>query len=323
MAKVLCALKAFEALPDTLPTAGAVAAEFLGRFDPQLAEAGCAVEVYRLQRLSAEERLYAEDQLLCSIPSWHFDMDSLDQLHGELEDSKAALAELELRHERAAAALATLSAAGAPDAALAEATAAADAAAAQSSVCACAEGASAHLATSPSPLGSPGGTSRRNAAAPDGNTREVRMLLQQLVERDAQLAEEKQTQQKLRADLLALREQSQHLMQLVVSVDNGKRPALAQSQGPATLRSPGPVGDVGPGSRSRAGTCTTPQTVRSSPSNGRAVASTRPGTRPRSVQPRGCRGDSGNSVGHHSAGPPSLRHRRFGIVEGAAPLPAA
>ncbi|CAE8586587.1 unnamed protein product, partial [Polarella glacialis] len=49
----------------------------------------------------------------------------------------------------------------------------------------------------------------------------VQLLRQQLAERDVQLAEERDTIQKLRADLIELKERSQQVMQLLVSTDSG------------------------------------------------------------------------------------------------------
>ncbi|CAE7825141.1 PRMT5 [Symbiodinium sp. CCMP2592] len=59
----------------------------------------------------------------------------------------------------------------------------------------------------------------------------VQQMRQHLAQRDAQIAVEKQTQQKLRADLLAIREQSEHLMQLVLEeAVNGSRHSATASQ---------------------------------------------------------------------------------------------
>jgi len=337
MPTVFCGLLAFEATPD-VPTSSAIASEFIARCDPALGDG--PVEVYRLQKLSASELLHPGDQIAC-LPAWHWDMDSLDRLSGELEDTKAQLDELQLRHERAASTLATLSAAGAPGAALAEAAAAADAARPTVSIGSetiedlsldsqPVQSKATAMQASVQPASPGGSTARRGRGASmsaDNSAREVQLLRQQLAERDAQLAEEKQTQQKLRADLIELRHQSHHLMQLVCSgsgpVESGKRPALVAGQAAQRANTAGSPS----AGRSRAAGSSTPQTVRSSPGasygrNGGHAGGMRPGTRPRSVQPRSG-GSPGTSAGHHSAGPPSLRHRRLGVGDHAGMAPAA
>eukprot|EP00440_Ansanella_granifera_P027103 gb/GFBE01029439.1/.p1 GENE.gb/GFBE01029439.1/~~gb/GFBE01029439.1/.p1 ORF type:complete len:340 (+),score=34.25 gb/GFBE01029439.1/:1-1020(+) len=337
MAKVFCALPAFEALPDVLPTPGAVATDFLNRIDPALAEEGCLVEVYRLQRVGRDERLNVGDQLLCRIPDWPFDMDCLNQMQGELEDTKAQLAELSLQFERAAATLAVLGATGAAGAALAQATAASDAAEAPVEVESSSHAGSRQVPLVALSLASSGGAPSPNTGASTSRGRgarcpqppapaaslqscsqEVQSLRRQLAERDAQLAEEKQTQQKLRDDLIALREHAEYFMHLLTPAEAAvaeKRTHAATAAALYGKTLSGHSPDVGPCSRFRAAG-SSPQTVRSSPgscySYGRGGAGhtgVRPGMRPRSVQSRS--GGSGGGKAHHSAGPPSLRHRRL------------
>lgn len=325
MPAVLCGFQAFSALPESLPTCEAVAAEFLARFDPALANAGCSVEVYRLQRLAPADRLSVNDQVLCNIPTWDFDMDSLEKLHAEVEETKAQMAQLELQHERAAAALATLSAAGAPAAALAAAVEATDAATksnlgAASFPCA-AESVVPNEAGDAKLDEVPSGAARhlQGAVGPDSAVQEAHLLRRQLAEKEMQLVEEKQTQQTLRADLLALKEQSQHLMQLVVSIDSGKQRQVpvpgkqANVIAVAVAETPVPTDSVSGRLRSPGGN--SPQVVRSPLVPSQAYnkgMSVRPGTRPRSVQPRSIR-HAGVDLVHHATGPTPLRNRRHAI----------
>eukprot|EP00930_Biecheleria_cincta_P035558 TRINITY_DN24452_c0_g4_i1.p1 TRINITY_DN24452_c0_g4~~TRINITY_DN24452_c0_g4_i1.p1 ORF type:complete len:330 (-),score=65.03 TRINITY_DN24452_c0_g4_i1:99-1088(-) len=321
MPAVFCGLQAFHALPETSRTCRAVAAEFLSRFDPSLANAGCSVEVYRLQRLAPTDRLSVDDQVLCNIPTWGFDMDSLEKLHEEVEDTKVQLSQLQLQHERAAAALATLSAAGAPAAALAAAVEASDAATKSLSVAAPFSCAAENIASGAAKMDmqSCAVPHRHGAFGHDGAMHEVQLLRQQLAEREAQLVEEKVTQQTLRADLLALKDQSQHLMQLVVSIDSGKprQPPVPGKQANmitvALAETPGITDSASGRLRSPGGH--SPQVVRSPLAPSQAynkVVSVRPGTRPRSVQPRSIR-HAGVDLVHHATGPTPLRNRRHAI----------
>jgi len=84
MPSVLCGLGGFDVAGAT--TAGIIAGEFLASLDPALETAGCAVEVYRLQRVAPETLLTAEDAVLCRMPSWHFKLSDLEDMHAELED---------------------------------------------------------------------------------------------------------------------------------------------------------------------------------------------------------------------------------------------
>lgn len=331
MPAVFCGLQAFHALPETLPTCEAVASEFLARFHPALASAGISVEVYRLQRLAPADRLSVDDQVICNIPTWGFDMDSLEKLHEEVEDNKMQLAQLQLQHERAAAALATLSAAGAPAAALAAAVEASDAAN-KSHLAAAPFSSAAENITSnqaeDAEIDVPSGAvrQRHGALGHDGAVQEAQSLRQQLAERDAQLVEEKQTQQTLRADLLALKDQSQHLMQLVVSIDNGKQhqPLAPGKQANvikvALAETPGNTDSVS--GRLRSPSRNSPQVVRSPVAPSQAynkTVSVRPGTRPRSVQPRSIR-HAGVDLVHHAAGPTPLRNRRHAFGGMTSPV---
>ncbi|CAE6924219.1 PRMT5 [Symbiodinium natans] len=174
MAKVSCALRAFEVPPSMLQTSRQVAAEFVSRLDPSLVDIGCGIEVYRLHKLHGDENVSEGDQLLCSLPAWHFDMDALEHMFSELEELRAKHAELGWNFEKAEANLVSYGPAVQSDAT-------------------------------------------------------VQQMRQHLAQRDAQIAVEKQTQQKLRADLLAIREQSEHLMQLVLeeAVGGNSRQATA------------------------------------------------------------------------------------------------
>jgi len=88
MPSVLCGLGCFDVAGPT--TAGVVAGEFLASLDPALETAGCAVEVYRLQRVAPETPLTAEDAVLCRMPSWQFELSDLEDMHAELEDLRNA-----------------------------------------------------------------------------------------------------------------------------------------------------------------------------------------------------------------------------------------
>eukprot|EP00435_Cladocopium_sp_Y103_P018913 s1398_g4.t1 len=183
MARVSCALRAFEVAPSALQSCRPhdVASEFMSRLDPSLAGAGCNIEVYRLQKLREEDQLYEGDELLCRFPTWHFDFTSLEELFQEVEAGHG------------------------------------------------------HVDT----------------------------LRNYLFERDQQLAAEKRKHKKLRGDLLAIREQTEHLQQLVLddaagldrlsSASNSYRGALPlNSPGPGHLGSQGahrPIG--GPRSEPR------------------------------------------------------------------------
>lgn len=118
MPRVLCGLPALEAASAT--TAGGLGNEFIAALDPSLVDAGCAVEVYRLQRLRPDEAVSSGEVVLCQLPTWGFDLAELDSLTGEVEDLRAEREELLQRLERSLEALATLSAAGASTSALVE-----------------------------------------------------------------------------------------------------------------------------------------------------------------------------------------------------------
>jgi len=167
----------------------------------------------------------------------------------------------------------------------------------------------------------PSGSVRQRHGALDhgGAVQEAQSLRQQLAEREAQLVEEKQTQKTLRADLLALKDQSQHLMQLVVSIDNGKQhQPLAPGKHANVIKvalseTPGNTDSVSGRLRSPSGN--SPQGERSPLAPSQAynkTVSVRPGTRPRSVQPRSIR-HAGVDLVHHAAGPTPLRNRRHAI----------
>ncbi|CAE8647119.1 unnamed protein product, partial [Polarella glacialis] len=182
-----------------------------------------------------------------------------------------------------------------------------------------------------SPSASSGGGRRGRPASARTNgqdtSREVQLLRQQLAERDVQLAEERDTIQKLRADLIELKERSQQVMQLLVCTDSGSDlPDLPTERFPkpqeAWNRRLGPGSGQGAASRGPVGSVPvgaggTPRTVRSSPVSwyGRGTGSVglRPGMRPRSVQPHSSGGNGVLAVAvaaaQHSAGPSSIRHR--------------
>eukprot|EP00439_Symbiodinium_sp_Y106_P077569 s602_g16.t1 len=182
MAKVSCALRAFEVPLDMLQTSREVAAEFVSRLDPSLVDIGHGIEVYRLHKLQLDEDVSEGDELLCSLPTWRFDMDALEGMFSELEDSLHTL-ELRAKHSELGRNF---------------------------------ENAAANL------------LSYGPAVHSDATVQQMR---QHLAQRDAQIALEKQTQQKLRADLLAIREQSEHLMQLVLEeAVNGSRHSATASQ---------------------------------------------------------------------------------------------
>lgn len=96
MPSVLCGLDALDVAGAT--TAGVVAGEFLASLDPALEAAGCAVEVYRLQRIAPETMLTAEDAVLCRVPSWHFELSDLEDMHAELEDLRSANETLKVQY---------------------------------------------------------------------------------------------------------------------------------------------------------------------------------------------------------------------------------
>mmetsp|Transcript_135811 Transcript_135811/g.321874 ORF Transcript_135811/g.321874 Transcript_135811/m.321874 type:complete len:224 (+) Transcript_135811:26-697(+) len=189
MARVSCALRAFEVAPEALQSCRSrdVAMEFLSRLDPAIDT--CGVEVYRLHKLHAEDQLHEGDELLCSVPAWNFDFNSLENLFCEVEELRAKQAELEQNFERAVSSLMT--------------------------------------------CGDLIGSAARAESA-------VQRLRRLLAERDQQISLEKQTQQKLRADLLAIREQSEHLMQLVL--EEAAVPSPATRQMPAASAGPRMIG---------------------------------------------------------------------------------
>lgn len=98
MPAVLCGLDCFDA--PMLLTAGAVAREFTAALDPALQAAACTVEVYRLERVALDAPLAAGDSVLCRLPSWHFDLASLEELHQQLEDQRLEHENLSVKHAR-------------------------------------------------------------------------------------------------------------------------------------------------------------------------------------------------------------------------------
>lgn len=203
MARVSCALPAFEVAPSALRACRPhdVASEFMSRLDPSLAGSGCNIEVYRLQKLREEDQLYEGDELLCRFPTWHFDLTSLEELFQEVEDLKSIQAEFQQNYENALSCIAL-----------------------------CGEFV--------------GSISETDDA--------VDTMRNCLLERDKQLAAEKRKHKKLRGDLLAIREQTLHLQQLVLddaagldrlsSASNSHRGALPlNSPGPGHLGSQGVV----------------------------------------------------------------------------------
>lgn len=191
MAKVSCALSAFEVDAGTLKSYRPhnIALEFLSRLDPALADEGCKVEVYRLHKLEEEDPLYEGDQLLCSIPSWNFDLNLLEDMFEEVEELKSKQEELLSNIDRAVSSLMT-----------------------------CGE-----------LIGS------------DAHTDSYVQGLKRLVSvRDAQIAEQKRKESKLRADLLWMRGQTEHLVQLVLDESAIVRSSKEQSS--STIQ---PVGAAG------------------------------------------------------------------------------
>lgn len=108
MPAVLCGLNCFDA--PTLSTAGAVAREFSAALDPALNGAGCPVEVYRLERVSLDVPLSAEELVVCCVPGWRFDFAALEELHRQLEDLRAEHENLNVQYSRTKEALISLNA---------------------------------------------------------------------------------------------------------------------------------------------------------------------------------------------------------------------
>jgi len=94
MPSVLCGLRCFDVLSST---AGDAAREFSAALAPSV---DCGVEVYRLERLSIDEPLSAEELVLCCIPGWHFDFAALESLHGDFESLQEEHEGLQIQYSR-------------------------------------------------------------------------------------------------------------------------------------------------------------------------------------------------------------------------------
>eukprot|EP00929_Paragymnodinium_shiwhaense_P076522 TRINITY_DN39360_c0_g1_i1.p1 TRINITY_DN39360_c0_g1~~TRINITY_DN39360_c0_g1_i1.p1 ORF type:complete len:294 (+),score=57.18 TRINITY_DN39360_c0_g1_i1:92-973(+) len=109
MPAVLCGISCFDAA--SLTSAADVSREFIASLDPALDAPSCAVEVYRLQRLAPHEKLEEEDLVVCRIPDWQFDFQSIEDIHRKVEDMRQENDDLHAQYARAKEALIALEAA--------------------------------------------------------------------------------------------------------------------------------------------------------------------------------------------------------------------
>eukprot|EP00747_Dinoflagellata_sp_TGD_P167769 gnl/TRDRNA2_/TRDRNA2_192832_c0_seq1.p1 gnl/TRDRNA2_/TRDRNA2_192832_c0~~gnl/TRDRNA2_/TRDRNA2_192832_c0_seq1.p1 ORF type:complete len:314 (+),score=52.24 gnl/TRDRNA2_/TRDRNA2_192832_c0_seq1:92-943(+) len=106
MVAVLAGLECFDA--PALLTAREVAREFSASLDPALDSAGCAVEVYRLERVAPDVQLSPRDAVVCRVPTWHFDFQALEDLLHSNEDLRSEQEKLQTQNDRMQEALITL-----------------------------------------------------------------------------------------------------------------------------------------------------------------------------------------------------------------------
>lgn len=203
-------------------TSRSVAQEFSAALDLATAETSCCeVEVYRLERLALDAQLAPEDMVVCRLPSWHFDLGSLEDLHRQVDDTRAEYETLQTQYARMEDAFIALNSYVEADelAACGEARAHA---AGQSEATETQGGATARSRAA-------GAATARSRASPQADARgrsAMQAESQEVQNLRLELVKSERKQQEAQAAVVALRSEFMHLVELMSSTSGSRSKAI-------------------------------------------------------------------------------------------------